>query len=189
MVDANTPVTENMNVYAVYQEIPKTEKVAITFFIDGTAVSEPIEVIKGEALGANIPSVPDKRGYSFKGWYTGENGTGTEVTGSTIAETDMSIFAFYEKNTGTEPDPQPDPDPELPRYLIKAGIALKAGTLVKTEQELKLQAVQLQKQICQFLHFMKKIQVQNQTHSQIQTQNFLLQQKQLPIAAYTGISL
>ena len=114
MVDANTPVTENMNVYAVYQEIPKTEKVAITFFIDGTAVSEPIEVIKGEALGANIPSVPDKRGYSFKGWYTGENGTGTEVTGSTIAETDMSIFAFYEKNTGTEPDPQPDPDPELP---------------------------------------------------------------------------
>ena len=55
MVDANTPVTENMNVYAVYQEIPKTEKVAITFFIDGTAVSEPIEVIKGEALGANIP--------------------------------------------------------------------------------------------------------------------------------------
>ncbi len=114
MVDANTPVTQNMNVYAVYQKNPNTEKVDITFFIDGTAVSGPIEVIKGEALGASIPSVPDKSGYSFKGWYTGENGTGTEVTGSTIAETDMSIFAFYEKNTGTEPDPQPDPDPELP---------------------------------------------------------------------------
>ena len=114
MVDANTPVTQNMNVYAVYQKNPNTEKVDITFFIDGTAVSGPIEVIKGEALGASIPSVPDKSGYSFKGWYTGENGTGTEVTGSTIAETDMSIFAFYEKNTGTETDPQPNPDPELP---------------------------------------------------------------------------
>lgn len=116
MVDANTSVTENMNVYAIYQENPRTDKVFITFFIDGTPVSDPIEVTKGEALGGIVPSASEKSEYSFRGWYTGENGTGIEVTGNTIAETDMSIFAFYEKNAGTEPDqnPQPEPDPELP---------------------------------------------------------------------------
>ena len=42
---------------------------------------------------------PAKEGYAFSGWYTGENGTGTEVTSTTTASSNTQVYAYYTPST------------------------------------------------------------------------------------------
>ena len=37
--------------------------------------------------------------YAFAGWYTGQNGTGTEVTSNTTATNDLTVYAHHNQNT------------------------------------------------------------------------------------------
>lgn len=42
-----------------------------------------------------LPTAPTKTGYTFTGWYTGANGTGTEFTASTIVTADITVYAKW----------------------------------------------------------------------------------------------
>ena len=54
----------------------------------------------------SMPRNPSKDGYTFVGWNTKEDGTGTTFTGKTTVNKDITVYAIYEKNI--VPRPRPD---------------------------------------------------------------------------------
>ena len=120
-VTAETVVTDEMEVYAVFEQNPAPiEEVKVVIDVDG--VKSEVKVIKGEAIGSNLPADPTKEGYTFKGWNTKADGTGETVTADTVVSDDLEVYAIFEK-TETPKDPEkPDPGkgddtkkPETPR--------------------------------------------------------------------------
>lgn len=50
----------------------------------------------GKGLGGdNWPADPVKAGYTFDGWFTGENGTGSAFTSGTIVNADITVYAKW----------------------------------------------------------------------------------------------
>ena len=107
-VTAETVVTDEMEVYAVFEQNPAPiEEVKVVIDVDG--VKSEVKVIKGEAIGSNLPADPTKEGYTFKGWNTKADGTGETVTADTLVSDDLEVYAIFEK-TETPKDPEkPDP--------------------------------------------------------------------------------
>ena len=107
-VTAETVVTDEMEVYAVFeQNQAPIEEVKVVIDVDG--VKSEVKVIKGEAIGSNLPADPTKKGYTFKGWNTKADGTGETVTADTLVSDDLEVYAIFEK-TETPKDPEkPDP--------------------------------------------------------------------------------
>ena len=107
-VTAETVVTDEMEVYAVFEQNPAPiEEVKVVIDVDG--VKSEVKVIKGEAIGSNLPADPTKKGYTFKGWNTKADGTGETVTADTLVSDDLEVYAIFEK-TETPKDPEkPDP--------------------------------------------------------------------------------
>ena len=109
-VTAETVVTDEMEVYAVFEQNPAPiEEVKVVIDVDG--VKTEVKVIKGEAIGSNLPADPTKEGYTFKGWNTKADGTGETVTADTVVSDDLEVYAIFEK-TETPKDPEkPTPSP------------------------------------------------------------------------------
>ena len=107
-VTAETVVTDEMEVYAVFEQNPAPiEEVKVVIDVDG--VKSEVKVIKGEAIGSNLPADPTKEGYTFKGWNTKADGTGETVTADTLVSDDLEVYAIFEK-TETPKDPEkPNP--------------------------------------------------------------------------------
>ena len=107
-VTAETVVTDEMEVYAVFEQNPAPiEEVRVIFDVDG--VKSEVKVVKGEAIGSNLPVAPGKDGYTFKGWNTKADGTVETVTADTLVSEDLEVYAIFEK-TETPKDPEkPDP--------------------------------------------------------------------------------
>ncbi len=96
-VTAETVVTDEMEVYAVFEQNPAPiEEVKVVFDVDG--VKTEVKVIKGEAIGSNLPADPTKDGYTFKGWNTKADGTGEAVTAETVVTNEMEVYAVFEQN-------------------------------------------------------------------------------------------
>ena len=96
-VTSSTTVTtaSNHTLYAKWTAISSTY--TVTFDAQGGTVNPASKTVtQGDAYGA-LPT-PAREGYGFAGWYTGANGTGTEVTASTTVTT-ASNHALYAKWT------------------------------------------------------------------------------------------
>lgn len=61
---------------------------------NGEDVTATIKVEQGAAFGANLPSNPSKKGYTFSGWYNGEN----KLTEETVIDADITYTAKFEPN-------------------------------------------------------------------------------------------
>ena len=73
-----------------YIEAPKY---TVTFDADdGTA---PIKVTVAEGEKVTMPENPIRKGYVFKGWYTGKDGQGTEFTAQSEVTADMTVYACW----------------------------------------------------------------------------------------------
>ena len=97
----------------------------VTFKIDGQP-DKPVLVETGKTINGDIdktqsmPQDPTKTGYTFKGWYTEQNGKGKKFDGDTSVDRDMPVYAYFEKKAdkpnkpnkpykpGTNPN-KPDP--------------------------------------------------------------------------------
>lgn len=61
---------------------------------NGEDVTAMIKVEQGAAFGANLPSNPSKKGYTFSGWYSGED----KLTEETVIDADITYTAKFEPN-------------------------------------------------------------------------------------------
>ena len=61
--------------------------------------SEYLKLNLPKGSGISIPEQPQKSGYTFKGWYSEENGNGIELTEDVLANKYMTFYAFWKKNS------------------------------------------------------------------------------------------
>ena len=66
----------------------------VSFYSNGSLYTEKT-VTSGSALEINWPANPTRSGYSFGGWYTGQNGMGTRYTSATIIIADIALYAKW----------------------------------------------------------------------------------------------
>lgn len=80
----------DIEVYAIW----KVSKHKYTFNPDGGVVSvSSIERDYGTQLGT-LP-IPTRTGYTYKGWFTGKGGTGTEVKYNTLVKANTTVYARW----------------------------------------------------------------------------------------------
>ena len=87
-------ITEKTEFVPIFKSIAPSEEATVTFIADGTMV-KTVTLPKGTAIGAaNMPENPTKEHYTFEGWFTKENGEGTQVTAATVVTEDTTVYAF-----------------------------------------------------------------------------------------------
>ncbi|RIY23305.1 InlB B-repeat-containing protein, partial [Gardnerella vaginalis] len=98
---------------------PKWEVAGHTVtFMDGDTQYAQVKVQDNKSISGDewtdqsMPANPTKTGFTFNGWYQGKNGTGDAFTGDTVvANSDMTVYASYVKETSPTPSPAPTPSP------------------------------------------------------------------------------
>ncbi|HEX2946112.1 MAG TPA: S-layer homology domain-containing protein [Clostridia bacterium] len=80
----------------------------VTFNSNGSTYATKT-VNAGESIGtAAWPANPTRSSYTFDGWFTGENGTGTEFTSTTSVNATMTVYAKWSYSEGgSETTPTP----------------------------------------------------------------------------------
>ncbi|WMM25817.1 Ig-like domain-containing protein [Tissierella sp. MB52-C2] len=109
--DFNTPITENITLYAKWEEVtnPELKEFIVTFdSMGGSSVSSQ-NVIEGRT--AIQPKDPIRSGYKFINWYTESNLNNIFNFNTSIIK-DIELFAKWEKAE----DPK-EPTNELPRII------------------------------------------------------------------------
>ena len=114
MLEAGMTIESNMTVYPVWKEA-----VTLTFNVDGEVTT--MEVVKGEAIGSNLPADPAKEGYEFQGWNTQPDGSGEAVTEETLAQEDMTVYAVFKEVEEPAPDPGEEILPEIDSIKVENG--------------------------------------------------------------------
>jgi uncharacterized repeat protein (TIGR02543 family) len=90
---ATTPVTANITVYAKWTT-GQTAQYTVTFDpAGGTVNPTAVQVNSGETAGT-LPA-PAKTGYTFGGWYTAQNGGGTQFTATTPVTANITVYAKW----------------------------------------------------------------------------------------------
>ncbi len=118
--DTNTTVSVNGNSFtmpaypvtieAVFAAIPS----CTVTFNSNSAVYDTKMVNVGQSIGsASWPANPTRSSYTFGGWFTGENGTGTEFTSVIQVDSSITLYAKWTYSGGggggsnsTPPPPQ-----------------------------------------------------------------------------------
>ncbi len=73
----------------------------VTFNSNGSVYTTKT-VNEGESIGSgNWPSDPTRAGYTFDGWYTGTNGSGTLFTSSTTVNASITVYAKWTPDGGS----------------------------------------------------------------------------------------
>lgn len=88
--DINTPITEDMTLYAKWESNYRT----ISFVTNANRIKTPITILSGESLGY-VPSAPSNRGYTFVGWYLDAELTQEFDINMVITE-DMTLYAKWQ---------------------------------------------------------------------------------------------
>ncbi len=82
-----TQINENITVYGTWQCL-------VNFNADGGKVSPTFKYV--DYMKTTSFPVPSKNGYSFSGWYTGKNGSGTQYfSDSTVISKNVTLYAYY----------------------------------------------------------------------------------------------
>jgi uncharacterized repeat protein (TIGR02543 family) len=97
---ASTVVSANITVHA--QWITETDTVMFALN-DGTAAFWDFELVTfGSAIGAaDFPEDPGRTGYTFAGWKTAADGSGTAFTSSTVVSASITVYAQWTAKTYT----------------------------------------------------------------------------------------
>ncbi|TFZ39953.1 VWA domain-containing protein [Soehngenia longivitae] len=83
----------------VYFGYSKIKTVTVTFNENYPGVNEYTRTLnKGSSLGTNMPPDPKRIGYTFVGWNTNSNGTGSTFKSDTPVNQDITVYAQWEEN-------------------------------------------------------------------------------------------
>jgi len=97
----------------------------VNFYSNGSLYASKT-VTSGSPLGANWPDNPTRSGYSFGGWFSGQNGTGKPYTSATIITADVNLYARWIYKGGGGSSSGGSNTPALPTY--KADVKAENGT-------------------------------------------------------------
>ena len=92
---ASTPVTGNIEVYAVWLNNPTR---TVTFDGQGatTEADPPTKQVVSPAVTIDsLPTAPKKTGYNFGGWFRNQDGTGGEFNTSSVVSEDITVYAKW----------------------------------------------------------------------------------------------
>ena len=96
--NANTPVTGDISVYAIWINNPTR---TVTFNSQGADIRDVAppskQVISPAVTVDELPSPPEKTGYSFGGWFSAPEGAGNEFTASSLVTEDIIVYAKWLK--------------------------------------------------------------------------------------------
>ena len=78
------------------------KEITVNFDAQGGSVSQSSKVVQIGGTYGTLPT-PTRTGYSFGGWYTGTNGSGTNITASTTvtSTSNQTLYAKWTPNTYT----------------------------------------------------------------------------------------
>jgi uncharacterized repeat protein (TIGR02543 family) len=101
---ASTTVSADITVYARWTAVSPGFYTVVFKLNDGTEatwaakiVTPPVDTI----IVGNFPGAPSRKGYTFTGWNTAVNGSGTSFTTSTIVNIDIIVYAQWTGKTYT----------------------------------------------------------------------------------------
>lgn len=90
---------------------PQALTYTVTFNGNGGSVSpSSVSVLGGSALGTLLPNV-SRTNYTFKGWNTSPEGTGSAFTSSTVVNRNMTVYAIWSYNASSQTTPAPTVNP------------------------------------------------------------------------------
>ena len=101
----------------------------------GTPATQERTVRQGNSLGSSFPGNPTRNGYTFLGWNTQTDGTGTAFLNSTVVDSDIEVFAqwrYIERNDRQNNNPvgfinPPTGDTDFPIYLLLLVFSILGG--------------------------------------------------------------
>lgn len=102
-------------------------------FMDGQSVIAKVSAESGKTINndsltdQSMPANPTHDGYTFKGWNTAEDGSGTWFTGDTQVIGNITVYAVYDKAAAPTPAVTPAPSAQP-----KAKTIAKTGTSTST---------------------------------------------------------
>lgn len=100
--------TYTLNANTVF--IAKWKQIRNTVTFKNGDKTQTVKVETGKAIDADaltdqsMPKNPTKDGYTFKEWNTSSDGKGTAFTGTTPVDSDLTVYAIFTKNTGSDDD-------------------------------------------------------------------------------------
>ena len=105
---ASTPVTSNLTVYAKWTYIEPESEYIVNFMNDSVLYASKTVTAPETTIDA-LPSNPARANYTFGGWFTGENGTGSQFIISTPVTSNLTVYAKWTyidpQNTPGQPQP------------------------------------------------------------------------------------
>ena len=76
------------------------DKLYTVKFMNGSSEHSVIKDIEPNST-ISLPRDPYRSGYSFRGWFTKAAGSGTELTAETKITKDLTVYAYFVKNSGS----------------------------------------------------------------------------------------
>lgn len=125
--DFASPVTKSMELYAKWEAIVvPAEKATVTFESNGGSKIASVTVEKGSVVSS--PAAPVKDGYILAGWYTDAGFTTLWDFAKNIVDTDITLYAKWEKSAvvdpASAPTPEVKPSTTVPQTNDSSNIAL-----------------------------------------------------------------
>ena len=102
---AELTVTVGKNRYVIPSNVTKTKLLGLESFHvvfdwnDGSGKTETVSVTEGEALGDAMIADPSRRGYTFTGWNTQQDGKGSSFDNSTVITAPLTVYAQWSENS------------------------------------------------------------------------------------------
>ncbi|MCL2818979.1 MAG: InlB B-repeat-containing protein, partial [Actinomycetia bacterium] len=101
---------EYLNVFLWPTDWPQGNTVDVTFDAQNSTSNLVVTIPTGSAVAQ--PTNPTKAGFTFAGWYTGPDGTGTLWNFGDAIFNNMTLYAYWVPAGG--PTPTPTPNPAIP---------------------------------------------------------------------------
>ena len=102
---AELTVTVGQSSYIIPSNVTETKLLGLESFHvvfdwnDGSGKTETVSVTEGEALGDAMIADPTRRGYTFTGWNTQQDGKGSSFDKSTVIPGSMTVYAQWSENS------------------------------------------------------------------------------------------